>query len=469
MNLAVFINALGLGGTEKAACLWAALLKQQLPDWNIQVLSLQDGPRRADLERSGIPLVVCPTNLKSDKSDFLASHLQSADVIHAHCPGTPHQGDILGQALTTLGRSIPVVQTNIFGRLDNPAENAWTDFRLFISWTSCVQAARRARRKLNLDFFRRQSVAVYPVLDPFGIMTDDRLQMTNREGWMTEQKSDLLARAVAFREQLAIPKDAVVFGRFSRPEPNKWSPIVLDAFLAAHRDNPNIRLLLREPPPAVAEGLISSHLAAWLHLPNQEPGTKNQELKLPIILLKATANAEELMTSQLACDAILHTSSFGESFGYGIAEPMALGKPVITNSTPWRDQAQIELVQHGTCGLIASTVPSMKEVIIRMAQSSEWRTMCGAKARRHILALADPEASTDRVANALRCAMKSEDNPLAEHDLEKALKTAEYLDKHQWGHSYAEQLHLRAFTAKVHAIRAFHFLNERTRRMPPTH
>jgi hypothetical protein len=148
---------------------------------------------------------------------------------------------------------------------------------------------------------------------------------------------------------------------------------------------------------------------------------------------------------------------------------MALGKPVITNSTPWRDQAQIELVQHGTCGLIASTVPSMKEVIIRMAQSSEWRTMCGAKARRHILALADPEASTDRVANALRCAMKSEDNPLAEHDLEKALKTAEYLDKHQWGHSYAEQLHLRAFTAKVHAIRAFHFLNERTRRMPPTH
>ena len=116
MNLAVFINALGLGGTEKAACLWAALLKQQQPDWNIQVLSLQDGPRRADLERTEIPLVVCPASLKSDKSDFLANHLQSADVIHAHCPGTPHQGDILGQALTSLDRKIPVLQTNIFGR-----------------------------------------------------------------------------------------------------------------------------------------------------------------------------------------------------------------------------------------------------------------------------------------------------------------------------------------------------------------
>ena len=440
------------------------------------MLSLQDGPRRADLERTKIPLVVCPTRLKSDMSDFLANHFQSADVIHAHCPGTPHQGDVLGQALTSLDRKIPVVQTNIFGRLDNPTENAWTDFRLFISWTSCVQAARRARRKLDLDFFRRQSVAVYPVIDPLGIMTHDESRMTDREGWITDKKSDLLARAVAFREQLAIPKDAVVFGRFSRPEPNKWTPLVLDAFLAAHRENPHIRLLLREPPPAVAAELVSSGSAHWF-ASNQGPSTKNQEpcnasvISHPpsVILLPATSDPEELSVSQMACDVVLHTSSFGESFGYGIAEPMALGKPVITNSTPWQDQAQIELVQHGTCGLIASTVPSMKNAIINMAENSEWRLSYGAAAKQHILALANPEDSTQRVTTALQCVINSEENPLAEHDLEKALKTAEYLDKHQWGHSYAEQLHLRAFTAKVHAIRAFHFLKKRTVRMLATH
>jgi hypothetical protein len=87
-----------------------------------------------------------------------------AEVIHAHAPGHRHEGDVLGEGLKRLPR-IPVVQTNVFGHLTNPAENAWTDFRLFISWTSCVQAARRVFRPLDENFFRRASVAVYPV-DP---------------------------------------------------------------------------------------------------------------------------------------------------------------------------------------------------------------------------------------------------------------------------------------------------------------
>jgi SAM-dependent methyltransferase len=47
----------------------------------------------------------------------------------------------------------------------NPREAAWTDFRLFVSWTSCVQAARRSFCALDAAFFRRASVAVNP-LDP---------------------------------------------------------------------------------------------------------------------------------------------------------------------------------------------------------------------------------------------------------------------------------------------------------------
>jgi glycosyltransferase involved in cell wall biosynthesis len=453
MNLAVFINALSLGGTEKAACLWAGLMKQRHPGWNIQVISLQDGPRRADLERAGIPLVVCPSTPITAQIDFLADHLQSADAIHAHCPGTPHQGDILGQTLTALDRKIPVVQTNIFGRLDNPAEDEWTNFRLFISWTSCVQAARRSRRKLDLDFFRRQSVAVYPVIDPFGIMTYGESRMPDREGRITDMKSDLLAQAVAFREHLAIPKDAVVFGRFSRPEPNKWTPIVLDAFLAAYRTNPNIRLILREAPPAVAEGLISSRLAEWFPLPNQEPGTKNHQRNFPIVLMTATADPKELMTSQLACDVVLHTSSIGESFGYGLAEPMALGKPVITNSVPWHDQAQIELVRHGECGFITSTVPCMKAAILRMAESSECQMRCGEFARRHVLQIANPTESTDRLDLSIKCVVEGAKNPMAEQDLLKARKTAEYLDKHQWGHALGESGWLRGTNAKVELLR----------------
>src|SRR6185436_19341522 len=86
-------------------------------------------------------------------------------IIHAHAPGHPYIGDVLGEALSLLPTKIPVVQTNIFGRLENPKEDGWTDYRLFISWTSCVQAARRSFRRMDRSFFRRRSVAVYPV-DP---------------------------------------------------------------------------------------------------------------------------------------------------------------------------------------------------------------------------------------------------------------------------------------------------------------
>jgi len=440
MNVVIFLNSLSLGGTEKAACFWAALLAGRANN-SVQMVALLDGPRRSDPERFDVSVHVLPESgiriSTSDKVTELAGAVASASVIHAHAPGVPHPGDVLGEALRVLGRKIPVVQTNIFGKLENPKEEAWTDFRLFISWASCVQAARRAGRKLNLDFFRRQSVAVYPVEDPFKVKCES--------GNLKPEKDFLVAEALQLRVALGLQPEHVLFGRFSRPEPNKWSPLALDAFIAALRENQNIRLLLREPPQEVAHAIRVS-------------GFKSQ-----VFILPATSDPHELALSQVACDAILHTSSIGESFGYGLAEPMALGKPVITSSVPWHDQAQIELVRHGECGHIASTVPSMKAAILRMADDSAWRVACGKAARKHILSVADPEDSVDRVELAMRCAIEGRDNPLAEQDVEKAIKTAEYLDKHQWGHSLDETLCLRSNDTKVRFLRWQRQLRNRLR------
>jgi hypothetical protein len=109
---------------------------------------MNGGPRKRDLEKAGIPV-----QIQSNPSG-IAGVLVGVDVIHAHAPGYPHAGDVLGDALKLLNKKIPVVQTNIFGKLENPGENAWTDFRLFISWTSCVQAAQRSGLKLDLNFFK---------------------------------------------------------------------------------------------------------------------------------------------------------------------------------------------------------------------------------------------------------------------------------------------------------------------------
>jgi glycosyltransferase involved in cell wall biosynthesis len=421
MKIAVFLNQLGIGGTEKAACEWARQLSLFSDCKGISVISMNDGPRKKDLEQAGIPVQI------QSSAAGIAEVLGGIDVIHAHAPGFPHAGDVLGEALKLVKKKIPVLQTNIFGKLENPRENAWTDFRLFISWTSCIQAARRSGRNLDLDFFRHQSVASYPVFS---------LSET--------EEARLRLDAVTFRESMGVLPDHVLFGRFSRPEPNKWTPVIIPAFLDAYRKNPNVRLLLREPPAQVASDLRSANLAS----PNESTAKT-----YPILILTATSDANELAVSQMACDVILHTSSIGESFGYGIAEPMNLGKPVITNSVPWHDQAQLELVQHGVCGWVANTRSNLNKAITSLATDPSLRKKFGQSGRRRLQKIADPGRSTQRIRQALSCAVEGKQNPHVPEDLAQSILAAKELDGAQWGHGCQEKSGLLAQSAWISFLR----------------
>jgi glycosyltransferase involved in cell wall biosynthesis len=398
MRIVVFINQLGIGGSEKAACRWArglATLGHELV-----ILSLTDGPRRAELEAAGLNVQIASMDHKAIQQrlkDF------KPDVIHAHAPGHPHRGDILGQALSSLPK-IPVLQTNIFGRFENPDEDAWTDFRSFISWTSCVQAARRSFRRPDETFFRRNSVAVYPI-DPDDGPSHDEVQ--------------------TFRARLGLQADELLFGRLSRPEPNKWSDLLLKGFRLAAQHYPGIKLLLREPPPAVR------HLLE---------GAADRDR---FIILPATSDSIELARTVASFDVVLHTSIMGESFGYGIAEPMNYGKPVIANSTPWLDQAQIELVRDGECGFIASSPRTIANAMLKLANDADLRRNFGRKAKAHIRSLADPIESSRRLEAVLQATATGRNNPHFAEDLAHALAAASYLDKQQFGHSPREQIALR--------------------------
>jgi glycosyltransferase involved in cell wall biosynthesis len=415
MKLVVFINSLGLGGTEKAACRWARGLQSR--GHAVSVLTLADGPRREELESFDIHVRTVGAQ-PVDVAEALRE--LGPEVIHAHAPGYPHAGDVLGEALRLLPQKIPVVQTNIFGLRKNPREEAWTDFRLFISWTSCVQFARRTCQRLEGPFFLRNSVVTYP-LDPLEPATPTAV--------------------AAFRNQIGVADNEILFGRLSRPEPNKWTDLAVAAFRRALRRSPNIKLLLREPPPLVAAQLRAAPDAGRF------------------VILPVTADAEELHLTMSALDVVLHTSSMGESFGYGIAEPMNLGKPVITHSLPWRDQAQLELARHEECGFIAGTPKVLAEAIAKLANDRQMRQTMGRQAQQHIRRLADPEVSLHRLETLLRAARTQQPNPLAAGDLARARDTAKYLDAHQFGHSWREQLALRPFYYRVR----FHEFRKRPR------
>lgn len=404
MKVGVFLNELALGGTEKAAARWARGLREH--GHEVSVIALEDGPRSAEFETHDIEVRVT-----SDDSSAVRDALRSLrpDILHVHAPGHPHRGDVLGVALTSSPK-IPVLQTNIFGRLENPKEDAWTNFRLFVSWTSCVQAARRAFRRLNADFFRYNSVAVNP-LDPEEPPSEKEVE--------------------AFRAKLGVETSEILFGRLSRPELNKWSNLSIQSFRSAALRTPRIKLLLREPPPAVRQEL------------------ENSADRRRFVILPATADAQELKLTIASLDAVLHTSAIGESFGYGIAEPMNLAKPIIANSTPWADQAQIELVRHNECGLIASTPETIAQAIIRLASDSDLRLRLGRAAKAHIGAFSDPSVSTDRLEAALHATAAGDPNPHAAEDFVRATKVACYLDSKQFGDSWRDQFALRPFHYRV--------------------
>jgi glycosyltransferase involved in cell wall biosynthesis len=409
VRVVVFLNQLGIGGSEKAACRWARELAKR--GHQIRVLTLRDGPRRMDLEAYGIGVRV----VGSPKAIQEQLRNLRPDVIHVHAPGHPHLGDVLGNALTSMPK-IPVLQTNIFGHLENSIEDSWTDFRLFISWTSCVQAARRHFLPLNEDFFRHASVAVYPV------DADD---------------GPTAAKVENFRRDQGVQSDEILFGRLSRPEPNKWTDLPVEGFRIAAVRNKRLKLLLREPPAEVARAL------------------QNAADHERFIILPATSDPSELALTTASLDVVLHTSLAGESFGYGIAEPMNYGKPVIANSTPWLDQAQIELVRHGECGFIASTPQTIAGSILKLANDVDLRAKLGRNAQSHIRKLADPAESMNRLEDALRATASASENPRAMEDLAKAQTAADYLNQQQFGHSWREQIALRPryYWTRFHQLR----------------
>src|ERR1700677_4685050 len=148
----------GIGGSEKAAVLFA----NELQDRGHTVSFLASpGPRESELE---VPRIDPPGTARE-----LATLLQREriQVLHQHVPGYPVASPVY-EALQLLGEKRPrLLETNVFGRLEDPAGEPWVDFRGFISRASAVQAFRRAGRMLKLDAIAKMTVIGYPLAPDF--------------------------------------------------------------------------------------------------------------------------------------------------------------------------------------------------------------------------------------------------------------------------------------------------------------
>ena len=89
----------------------------------------------------------------------------------------------------------------------------------------------------------------------------------------------------------------------------------------------------------------------------------------------------QLAQAYAAADIYTHSSRRGESYGVSLIEAMAAGLPVVVNATPWRDNAQIEVVDHMKTGLIANSAQSFSAAIEHLHDHPELREQMGKQGR----------------------------------------------------------------------------------------
>jgi len=298
-------GGLGLGGTEKAMQLLAAAMDPTR--YRPVIHAFADGPRRAQLTALGIPVHVGP--------DLLRTAARVApDIIHLHRAGWPEPHLLRSVALAGAGA---VVETNVFGRHDPSPRARIIDRHLFVS-----------------DFCLRRYGAVHG------------LDVSGARHRVLYNPVDCAAFAAC---PGAGPGAPPVVGRVSRADPGKWSALALE-FLP--------HLLARVPGAAY-------HIIGGT--PQAREWVGAQGLAARVRFLEPVADDAGLAAFFATVGALAHANDTGETFGMVIAEAMAAGLPVVTHPCPGlKDNAQLELVEHGVTGLVAATPEDYAAALARL-------------------------------------------------------------------------------------------------------
>lgn len=332
LELAVVCNSFGMGGTAKAAVTYACHHNRALVRPRAIALT-EPGVRAGELEAQGIE-VACA----QDDLERLTRQLRDVDVVHVHRFGS---AEPLVPAACRAAGVKALVETNVFGRRDTSPDDAQFSAHLHIS----QMCAMRYRERAGLDleaFHRRHRTLYYPV-------DVDAL------------RADAASRDEAHALLGLDPRRPTVV-RVGRDDDRKWSDILVAMTPHLLKLVPDVQIVLVG---------ATSHRRAQL----RRLGVLDR-----VHCLASSSDPRHVAAFYCAADVFASASSIGESFGLAIAEAMALGVPVVTSSTPWTDNAQVEVVDNGVNGWVANHPRAFAEAVADLLGNEQRRHGFGAAA-----------------------------------------------------------------------------------------
>ncbi len=313
------VPSLNLGGTEKTAQLFAIHLNKNFFD--VAVWSPSNGPRFLFLQQAGIPTWI---NIPLEKILYTFK----PHIVHIHRAGWPEpklMRNFRGTEWYYKDIKLPkIIETNVFGRFDSSYSGRIIDKTLFVS----KFCAWRFAQMHNVVIPSKRYDIIYNPVD------------------------------VAFITNNTIPPEKKVFskpviGRLSRADKGKWSlHFGLEMF------------------PYLLSQLPDVHYYIVGGIQEAYDFVNKNNLSNNITFLPEIIDEQNLTNYLNMLSVFVHANDTGESFGLSIAEAMAAGLPVVTHPTSGlKDNAQIELVEHGITGFVANTPEEYAHAILTILKN----------------------------------------------------------------------------------------------------
>jgi glycosyltransferase involved in cell wall biosynthesis len=333
LEVAVICDSFSMGGTAKAAVTYA--LHHNRSRVQPRAIALADaGVRAGELEGAGIEVMCAEGDPRR-----LAEQLRGVDLVHVHRAGLAEP--MVPAACREAGVSA-LVETNVFGWRDTSEDEAQFAAHLFISQMCAMRY--RTLSGIDLDtFHERHRTHYYPV-------DIDAL------------RANAVSRDEAADAVLGLDPARPTVIRVGRDDDRKWGDILVAMVPHLLRLVPDVQVVL--------VGATAHRRAQLTRL-----GVGDQ-----VLYVDPTSDARRLAALYCAADVFASASSIGESFGLAIAEAMALGVPVVTSSTPWTDNAQVEVVDNGVNGWVANHPRVFAEAIADLLEDDERREAFGVAA-----------------------------------------------------------------------------------------